>query len=128
MGRVLIVDHDGDSREALEVIAGLWSYEVATAGNAVEGLEKLKSFHPHVMITNRGLPGVDGEQLVRMVREGGDTRTFIVCLTGYSDETTLARIRSAGCDLVLVKPIDHSALERALADACARAASEVPRP
>ena len=81
MGRVLIVNHDGDSREALEVIACLWSYEVATAGNAFEGLE-----------------------------------------------ATLARIRSAGCDLVLVKPIDHCALERTLADACARAASEIPRP
>ena len=97
-------------------------------GNALEALDKLKSFRPHVMVTSRGLPGPDGEQLARMIRQGGDMRTFVVCLTGYSDERTLARIESAGCDLVLVKPVDPEALERALADGCARTAVGAPQP
>ena len=121
MGRVLIVDHDRDLLEALEEMARLLSYEVATAANASEALDTLQSFRPHVMVMSRGLPGMDGEELARPIRRGGDARTFIICLTGWWEEAILARIRSAGCDVVIGKPIDHEALVRAIADGCARA-------
>jgi two-component system response regulator MprA len=120
MGRVLLVDHDWFAREPLALFAQSWSHEVEQANDAAEALEKLTSFRPHVMVTNRGLPGPDGEELVRMVRQLGDTRTFIICLTGYTDEPTLQRVRDAGCDLVLTKPVDTDLLQRGIAEGCAR--------
>ena len=65
MGRVLLVDHDWFAREPLALFAQSWSHEVEQANDAAEALEKLTSFRPHVMVTNRGLPGPDGEPSVR---------------------------------------------------------------
>ena len=121
MGRVLLVDHDWSAREPLALFAQSWSHEVEQANDAAEALEKLASFRPHVMVINRGLPGPDGEELARMVRQQGDTRTFIICLTGYTDEPTLQRVRDAGCDLVLTKPIDPELLEKGIAEGSGRA-------
>jgi hypothetical protein len=47
------------------------------------------------------------------VSRTADRRAFIICLTGYS------RVLDAGCDLVLVKPVDVDGLERAVASGCA---------
>ena len=68
MGRVLLVDHDWFAREPLALFAQSWSHEVEQANDAVEALEKLTSFRPHVMVTNRGLPGPDGEETFVLAR------------------------------------------------------------
>jgi DNA-binding response OmpR family regulator len=122
MGRVLLVDHDLPARDPLELLLAEWGpHEVETASDADEALDKLQSFRPQVVVANRGLAGRDGEWLARAIRETGDTRTFIICLTGYSDEATHRRIREAGCNLILLKPVDLDTLERAVANACTRA-------
>ncbi|HZA96830.1 MAG TPA: response regulator, partial [Burkholderiaceae bacterium] len=71
---------------------------------------------PHIVFCDIGLPGLDGYEVARALR--GDPESadiYLVALTGYGQQEDQRRTREAGFDLHLVKPVDDSALEMALA-------------
>jgi len=84
--RILIVDDDLDSREVLAALLALRAAEVRSAGSVREALEALAEWNPDVLISDIGMPGEDGYDLIREVRlrsadEGG--RIPAIALTGY---------------------------------------------
>jgi two-component system, cell cycle response regulator DivK len=102
---VLVVDSDADTREMLRMCLKHYGIEAAEAANAHDALQQVSESLPHAVLLDMALPGIDGYDLCRMLRERPDThRTPIIAVTGYAYPADIQRAREAGCDAVLVKP------------------------
>src|SRR5262249_23934077 len=67
--RVLVVDDDDDLREALAMALGSSGATTRVAASATEGLALVRSWKPHVLVSDIGMPGNDGYWLIRQVRK-----------------------------------------------------------
>lgn len=115
--RILIVEDDADSREMLDMLLRTLSIETATAATAIEALACLSTFKPDVLISDLGLPEVDGYDLIKQIRslspaEGGAIPA--VALTGFASVEEKKRVKSAGFDWHLSKPVDYTQLIEAI--------------
>jgi CheY-like chemotaxis protein len=120
--RVLVVEDNLDSAESLAVFLEICGHCVAIAKDGVEGLATARSFAPDVIISDLGLPVLDGFGLARAIRADERLRgARLIALSGYDrHEEALA----AGFDLHVVKPGELAQLERAVGgDDRARAAA-----
>jgi PAS domain S-box-containing protein len=116
--RVLVVDDERDTRELVGVALGANGAEVLAAASADEALREIGDFRPNVIVSDIGMPNVDGYDLVRALRalpasEGG--RTPAIALTAYAGENDRTLALEAGFDAHVVKPIDPEALASAVA-------------
>ena len=79
---------------------------------------------PHVVLLDIGMPGMDGYEVARRLREvARRDRVTLVALTGWGQDEDRRRVREAGFDHHLVKPVDLASLQ-ALLTSVARAQSE----
>ncbi len=106
-GRVLVVDDNVDAALTLAEAVRLDGHEVNVAHDGASALELSRSFAPEVVLLDIGLPGIDGYEVVRRMRERPETRgALIVALTGFGQEADRQRALAAGFDDHLVKPVD----------------------
>ena len=113
---VLVVEDNEDSAEALAAVLRLWGHDVRVAFDGLAALETAKTFRPDVVLSDVGLPGMDGYELARRLRADPALReTLLVALSGYGRDEDRERARDAGFDRHLVKPPDLDALARLLA-------------
>lgn len=113
---VLIVEDNEDSRELLATLVGRRGYRVLTAPDGPTGITEASRHHPRVLLVDIGLPGVDGYEVARQVRELFGNTVFMVALTGYGQPDDRARALDAGFDMHLTKPVDVAALATLLAE------------
>ena len=109
--RVLVVDDNVDAAELLGEVLELDGHEVSIVHDGVAALERVGTFAPDVVLLDIGLPGLDGYEVARRLRqrpEGADLR--LVALTGYGQASDRQRSREAGFDAHLVKPVEIDAL------------------
>jgi CheY-like chemotaxis protein len=105
--RVLIVDDNPDIVESTSTLLRLSGHLVKVALNAGEALRIAASFVPTAIFMDLGMPGVDGYQLCKKLREVPATRdSMLVAITGYSSAEVNAEAKRAGFDRCLVKPVD----------------------
>jgi CheY-like chemotaxis protein/anti-sigma regulatory factor (Ser/Thr protein kinase) len=107
--RILVVEDEADSRELLNAFLLECPAIVEPASTAVEGLAKVKSFRPRVIISDVGLAEHDGLWFIARVRElpeaeGG--RTPAIALTAYARPDDRARILLSGFQSYIAKPAD----------------------
>jgi CheY-like chemotaxis protein len=115
---VLVIEDDSDAREMLRLMLEIAGHTVFDAADGLEGLEFLEAEHPDVAIIDIGLPGEDGYQVARRIREHPDGRIMtLIALTGYGRPTDHQRSAEAGFDHHLVKPADLDTLARLLQEA-----------
>lgn len=114
--RVLIVEDNVDAAEMLGELVDSLGHEVRLAHRADEALAMLREYRAHVILSDIGLPDIDGFAFARQVRaaEAAAPATFLVAVSGYGTERDKSRARDAGFDAHLTKPIDLKALERLL--------------
>ncbi|HEY0133493.1 MAG TPA: ATP-binding protein, partial [Nannocystis sp.] len=113
--RVLLVDDNPDALETMSMLLEMFGHEVATASDGVKAVEVARSFRPEVMFLDLGLPGRDGYEVARILREEFPKGTlWLVALTGYGQDEDRRRTHDAGFDQHLVKPVEPEALEAAL--------------
>ncbi len=115
--RVLIVDDDAALLETLQdVLTEDQQYKVEVAADGYEGLIKVGSFRPHLLVLDVLMPGLDGFQVCRRVKADPAMReTRILVVTGAADEAARARMREAGADSFLAKPLELGTLEAEVA-------------
>jgi CheY-like chemotaxis protein len=116
--RVLLVEDDADAREV--TVAGLEKagFELRAVGTARDALSLLDEWVPDVIISDIGMPGVDGYEFMRMLRSrppdrGG--RVAALALTAFARLEDAARARSSGYQGHLAKPITPEDLAAAVA-------------
>jgi CheY-like chemotaxis protein len=112
--RVLLVEDNEDTREVLRELLEMWGHQVQVAEDGFKGVQLFPVMRPHVALVDLGLPGMDGFQVARRIRESeGGRDVFLVALTGYSGEHRTQAVE-AGFNLHLVKPVKPDDLERLL--------------
>ncbi|OKH25255.1 DNA-binding response regulator [Hydrococcus rivularis NIES-593] len=102
---ILIADDDPGIRLAVKDYLELAGYSVITAQNGQEALSLLETYHPYLLVSDIKMPGKDGYDLVRQVRQRPEFRLLpVIFLTQRN--TTEERIigYQAGCDVYLPKP------------------------
>ena len=110
LGRVLIVDDDEEVRSDLARALTAQGFEIATADDGEQALQKLDSWSPEVIITDLVMPRLDGFELMRTLRGRGEEIPAIV-LTGFgSVEKALSVIRDLDAYWFLEKPVKLTAL------------------
>ena len=114
--RILVVEDDDDSREGLRVLLEASGYEVETAANGLEGLEKLVSGKPDTAIVDIDLPGIDGYEIARRARRLPSLSAVrLIALTGFGQDKDRAAAHDAGFNLHLTKPVSFATLRSRLA-------------
>jgi signal transduction histidine kinase/CheY-like chemotaxis protein len=112
---VLIVDDEADARDLVATVLRMHGAEVATAANAAQGLEMLSKSVPQVLISDVGMPGTDGYELIRKVRTLPVTAAAevpAIALTAYSREQDRRQAFEAGFQTHVAKPVEPAELVR----------------
>jgi CheY-like chemotaxis protein len=106
--KVLVVDDEQDAREMIRRVLVASGAEVNTASSAAEVLQLLDDLNPDVLISDVGLPGEDGYELIRKIRmRGGRTgRIRAVALTAFARLEDRTKALLAGYQMHLAKPVD----------------------
>jgi PAS domain S-box-containing protein len=121
--KILVVDDEADTRELLRQGLEYCGATVSVAGSAAEAVEALMAQTPDILISDIGMPGVDGYDLIRQVRRlpatnGG--KIPAIALTAYTRTEDRLQALRAGYDMHVPKPVE-------LAELVAVAASVVRR-
>lgn len=115
--RLLVVDDNHDAANSLAMLLTLKGHEVAAAYSGSAALELVKNYEPDLVFLDIGMPGMDGCEVARRLREDvRERRLILVALTGWGQEEDRKRTTEAGFDYHLVKPPDATALEAVLAN------------
>ena len=117
--RVLIVDDEEASREGLSRLVGHWGYVTETAGDGNEGLAKVGSFRPHVVIADLVMPNMDGLALLQAVSEKTNSPAVVMLTAKGSIATAVEAMKSGAFDY-LTKPVDTDQLQTILRNAMDR--------
>ncbi|MFI5348474.1 MAG: response regulator [Elusimicrobiota bacterium] len=116
MADILVVDDDPTIQDLIrEVLAGLgYVFDVASDGN--EALRKIRAKRYDVAIIDRGLPGMDGMQLLRLLRGTPATKDLkILMCTGAGMMSDVDEAFQAGASDYIVKPLDFAKLKMKVA-------------
>jgi PAS domain S-box-containing protein len=115
--RVLIVDDNEDAANSLAVLLRLQGHEVGVAYSGMAALEMTKAGAPDVVFLDIGMPGMDGCEVARRLRQQpGLEHVVLVALTGWGQQEDRRRTAAAGFNHHLVKPPEPKALEVLLSD------------
>jgi PAS domain S-box-containing protein len=113
--RVLVVDDSADAALSLAKLLRQRGHEVRVAHDGPSALAAARGDPPEVAFLDIGLPGMDGCELARRLRQEPRLRgALLVALTGWGQEEDRQRTRAAGFDHHLTKPADPEALHRLL--------------
>jgi PAS domain S-box-containing protein len=115
--RVLTVDDDPDARELLTVLLAEYGASVLTVTSASEVLANLESFQPDVLVSDIGMPEVDGYSLIKQIRtftpeKGGQIPA--IALTAYARVDDYQRAITSGYQRHVTKPLDPEELVQAV--------------
>ncbi len=111
--RVLLVDDEPDARELLRAVLERDGAEVTTAASAREALAFVDTYRPHVLVSDIGMPEMDGYDLIRQVRAlpgGAGGKLVAGALTAYGSERDSRQALEAGFQLHVPKPVTPSEL------------------
>lgn len=116
--RILLIEDNVDAAESASLLLRHEGHEVETAFDAETGLAAAHRFAPQVILCDIGLPGMDGYQIIRKIREDAVLKPiYVVALTGYGRDADRNQALASGFDLHLTKPIDWPTLVATLGKA-----------
>ncbi|NJK67250.1 MAG: response regulator [Microcoleus sp. SU_5_3] len=111
----LIVDDDSDSRELVAFLLQESGAVVRAAASASEALQSLKQALPDILLSDIGMPGMDGYTLIATVRSLKQCQTLpAIALTAYAGDGDKDRAIAAGFQNHIPKPIDPNKLIAAI--------------
>src|SRR3954467_6666861 len=123
MARVLIVEDNAANMTFAVFLLKSVGHEVLTALDAEAGLALARAEHPDLILMDIQLPGMDGLEATTLLKQDPATRGIpVIALTALAMKGDEERIRAAGCDGYIAKPIAYKAFLEAIAAQLAGAA------
>ena len=112
--KILVIEDDEYSRDALAHLLSSEGYEAQSASNGESGLEKAHEMHPDVIVLDLNLPDIDGKHVIEMIRSDGPLKNVpILVVTGDEDKAAQAAV-DLGADGYLTKPVEFDDLIKAI--------------
>lgn len=113
--RVLVVDDNHDAAESMGILLKLLGADVHVAYSGPEALEALPGYRPDVVLLDIGMPGMDGHEVARRIRQQPELqKVTLIALTGWGQDKDRRESHTAGFDYHLIKPADVDALQALL--------------
>jgi CheY-like chemotaxis protein len=110
--QVLVVEDNLDAAQTTAQLVRLGGHDARVAGDGPSALQALYQGQPDVVLLDLGLPGMDGFEVARRMRElSRDKDPFFIAITGHGQERDRRRSHEAGIDLHLLKPVDPRTLQ-----------------
>src|SRR3989337_3751738 len=106
--KIRVIEDNTESRALLEDLLSAAGYEPLSASNALEGLRLLYNSRPALVLLDIMLPGIDGWEACRRIREASDIPIIIV--SGRNSNTDILRGFELGAEDYVSKPFDHKEL------------------
>jgi PAS domain S-box-containing protein len=121
--RVLVCDDDEDARELVAAVLSAEGAAVYTAATGNRAIAALREFVPHVLVSDVGMPQIDGYQLIRQIRsmpeeDGGQTPA--IALTAYARREDELKAFLAGYQVHVAKPVEPGRLVQMVANLAGR--------
>jgi CheY-like chemotaxis protein len=115
--RVLVVDDNADAADSVALMLQLYGAEVAVAYDGPTALDLMGTFSANIVLLDIGMPGMDGHETARLIRQQSGSAPYLIALTGWSQDEDREQSLDAGFNLHLVKPVEVTELLAAL-DKC----------
>ncbi|NQT32095.1 MAG: response regulator [Candidatus Omnitrophica bacterium] len=111
--RILVIDDEVEICEMLKSFLVKKGYEVITTTSAADGIEKLKTEKPKVILLDIRMPDMDGVEVMKKIRKI-DQNVVVIMATGVIDEEIARETMKLGASDYIVKPFDLGYLEKSL--------------
>lgn len=108
--KILVVDDEPDIHSVIKAVLSKKDYNVQTASDGQEALEKLSAEKYDLIILDVLMPNVDGFTVLQRIREGGQTDLPVVMLTAMSSDKDMWRGYEKGATYYLTKPFENKQL------------------
>jgi excisionase family DNA binding protein len=90
-------------------------FRIMTAYNGFEVGKYLYTFKPDVLILDIFMPGINGFEILNIVRNDSELKdTFIIVITGHPEEENIKKAKDKGADYVFIKPFDYYEIEKTI--------------
>jgi signal transduction histidine kinase/ActR/RegA family two-component response regulator len=120
--RILVTDDNVDAAEALKLLLIALGHEVLTAHDGSSALKAAVDFHPNVVLLDIGLPGMDGFEVAKKLRQQVIFKNVVlVAMTGYGQDSNRQRTKEPVFDHYMIKPLDFNKLQGILASVSEKA-------
>jgi two-component system cell cycle response regulator DivK len=121
MARILIVEDNPANMKLAVFLLESAGHTVLTATDAEAGLTVARDAQPHLMLMDIQLPGMDGLEATALLKAADATRAIpVIALTALAMKGDEGRIRAAGCDGYIAKPMRYQDLLTTIAAQLAR--------
>jgi len=112
--RIVVVEDNNDVRDLLRLKLRRLGHEVADARDGIEGLDTVLRERPDLALVDLGLPGMDGYEVARHVRQQLGDEVVLVAVSGFGQPEDKRRAIEAGFDDHITKPADVNDIENVL--------------
>jgi signal transduction histidine kinase/CheY-like chemotaxis protein len=108
--RVLVADDNIDAGESLAMLLRLDGHEVQLATNGAQAVELFDRMKPEIAILDIGMPGLNGYEVARRIRQKARNDVMLIAVTGWGQEADKARAAESGFDHHFTKPVEPAVL------------------
>jgi signal transduction histidine kinase len=112
--KILVVDDNEAAARGLGSLLEHSGHEVKLAYDGPSALLMVKEFLPQVVLLDIGLPGMDGYEVAKKLREDPDSSLILIALSGYGQEEDKKRAKQSGFNHHLTKPVGIHEVQRVL--------------
>jgi DNA-binding response OmpR family regulator len=109
---VLVVDDNTDAADSVGMLLGAMGCSVHVAYDGPSALLALANFEATVVLLDIGMPGLDGYETCRRIREKWGSGVIIVAITGWGQQSDKRSALESGFDAHITKPADPTKLEQ----------------
>lgn len=116
--RVLVVDDESDIVSTIQYRLKFGEFDVITASNGQEGLEKAEKEKPDIILLDINMPIMDGHEMLERLKNNSDLKnTPVIMLTAYSDKRDIVKASDHGVADYVTKPFDFAELMEKISSA-----------
>jgi PAS domain S-box-containing protein len=117
--RILVIEDNEEQRELMQEYLNIDNHDVELADNGHEGITRFMDGWYDLVITDRAMPGMSGDEVARQIKHYAPDKNIIM-LTGFGDMMEATERKPKGVDLILSKPVTLEKLRKAISQVTGR--------